>query len=242
MKRTRGKVALYEVIGRQKAKVQHKTVEPLRPSETVKTDDTPTEQTTWPAKPNPVQVISGRIEFSVPWQILVLVVLLVAALIFGAFRFGRLYDMIIKNADAQNASTDLNNIPDNTAASETQQPPIIQTRTNGLPPAGVVSSKKAPDNADVVAKTNTIVLAQYSDTKQLQPVQQHFAKFGVQTIIVKSGTVFKLITKNTYDNPNKSGTDGYAAKQKMKQIGAKYKPPEGFKTFNFSSVYGEKVK
>jgi hypothetical protein len=229
------------VIGGQNAKTPIKTVEPLRPPETEKIEQKPAEQTTWPKKPKTVQAVAGRIEFSVPWQIMILAVLLVVALIFGAFRFGRLYDIIINNADAQNAST-ASNTPQENAPDASQQPPIVQTRTNGLPPAGLVTSNKTPLNSDAKTKSNVIVLAQYADTKQLLPVQQHFAKFGVQTNIVKSGSVYKLITKNTYDNPNKSGTDGFAAKQNIKQIGAQYKPPEGFKSFDFSSVYGEKVK
>jgi hypothetical protein len=57
------------------------------------------------------------------------------------------------------------------------------------------------------------------------------------------------VTKNGYDNPDKPGTDGYLAKQKIIELGAGYKPPTGYETFRradgtgpFNDAFGMKFE
>ena len=63
-------------------------------------------------------------------------------------------------------------------------------------------------------------------------------------IVLEKGRYF-LQTINRYDNPEKEGTDGYTAKQKIIEVGKGYKAPSGYESFAkhlFSDAYGKKVK
>jgi len=77
-------------------------------------------------------------------------------------------------------------------------------------------------------------------------VQAHFSEYGIETEVeLESGRYF-LQTKQRYDNPATVGTDGYKAKQKIIEVGAKYKgkAPAGYETFApkyFSDAYGKKA-
>jgi hypothetical protein len=77
----------------------------------------------------------------------------------------------------------------------------------------------------------------------LEPAKQYFADKGIETEIRKSGDAYLLVTKEKYDNPERPGTDGYAAKQKIIELGAQYKAPQGFDQFGtkpFHDAYGMK--
>ena len=94
---------------------------------------------------------------------------------------------------------------------------------------------------------NVIAIASYHLASHLEPVKSHFARFGVETEVMQQGGRYLLITRQRYDNPEKVGTDGYKAKQKIIEFGAKYKPPqdsnyESFAPKLFSDAYGMKVK
>jgi hypothetical protein len=94
----------------------------------------------------------------------------------------------------------------------------------------------------IIHGDHVIVLAHYITREEFVPVIEYFARNGIETVIEKRGVPYVLITKNRYSNPNKRGTDGYAARELIKKIGAQYKPPRGYKSFNFSSIYGDKVE
>jgi hypothetical protein len=92
-----------------------------------------------------------------------------------------------------------------------------------------------------------IVLVQHDAMADLLPVQAHFAEAGIELEIVQQGGLYFLQTKQRYDNPATPGTDGYKAKQKIAEVGAKYKgkAPPGYATFAphyFSDAYGKKVE
>jgi len=94
---------------------------------------------------------------------------------------------------------------------------------------------------------NVIILTQYGARADLIPVQEFFARRGVELDIVLENGRYFLQTKNTFDNPNNTGTDGYKMKQIITKIGAAYKneAPEGYEKFAphyFSDAYGKKVK
>ena len=93
----------------------------------------------------------------------------------------------------------------------------------------------------VMAGDHVVVLAHYISKGELEQVEAHFAENGVETVIQKNGAYYVLVTKNRYNNPNNKGTDGYAAIQMLKQVGAKYKAPPGYKGFTFNDIYGDKV-
>ena len=93
----------------------------------------------------------------------------------------------------------------------------------------------------IIQGDHVIVLAHYITREEFVPVIEYFAQNGIETVVEKRGAPYVLITKNRYNNPNKRGTDGYTAREMIKKIGAQYKPPKGYKSFNFSSIYGDKV-
>ena len=91
---------------------------------------------------------------------------------------------------------------------------------------------------------NRIVIQEYQVRAHLEPVQQYFAQFGIETEIIPIDNQWFLVTKAKYEeNPKRPGTDGYLAKQKIIEFGAQYKAPQGYETFAphfFKDAYGMK--
>lgn len=94
----------------------------------------------------------------------------------------------------------------------------------------------------VSAGDHVIVLAHYRSRDQLLALQGYFRQNGFDTIIEKSGTQYVLITRDRFMNPNRPGNDGYAARQKLIEIGNKYVPEKGYLPFTFDDIYGKKIK
>jgi len=177
-----------------------------------------------------------------PYQLAVALVLSLILLVLAAFRLGQEY-----------------NLTDQRAISTAVERPQISRRTPIEPDMADIREPPAPvedstlldeDVTPVQPKStgnNVIVLVQYEARADLVPVRAHFAEYGIDTeIVMESGSYF-LQTKNRYDNPGTPGTDGYKAKQKIIEVGAKYKgkAPPSFETFApnfFSDAYGKKVK
>ncbi|MBN1815796.1 MAG: hypothetical protein JW828_00455 [Sedimentisphaerales bacterium] len=91
---------------------------------------------------------------------------------------------------------------------------------------------------------NVIVIASYGREPDLVPVQTHFAEQGIATEVRSLGDNYLLVTRQRYDNPNRRDSNGYAALQKVKEIGAGYKAPSGYERFGsrpFQDAYGRKV-
>lgn len=248
MVRNRGKKALYEVMSKARNKPGYgRTLEQMQPKSSVESKSIVNIEKSkgtarWMRKPRIVQFNFGRIEFSMPYQLAVALVLGLILLVLAAFRLGQEY-----------------NPTDQGAISTTVERPQIILRTpierettdiRG-PLAAVEDSTLLDEDVTPVQPSSTgnnvIVLVQYEARADLVPVQAHFAEYGIETeIVMESGSYF-LQTKNRYDNPGTPGTDGYKAKQKIIEVGAKYKgkAPPSFETFApnfFSDAYGKKVK
>jgi hypothetical protein len=199
----------------------------------------PSARIQWRKKPRVVQLNAGRIEFSMPYQLAVAFILLFILLVLATFRLGQFSYL--------HRSQITSNPPRNVSGN----PPKPQVQ----PPAGKTDTPVA--NKDVSPKTttaapaetagkNVIVIVEYKARADLVPVQAHFAEYGIETEIVSQGGRYLLITKNRYDNLNTPGTDGYAARQKIIEMGARYKgkAPEGYETFApnfFKDAYGKKL-
>jgi hypothetical protein len=174
-----------------------------------------------------VQFNAGRIEFSIPYQVgiaIALVILLAAVVLFRAGqRVGN------------------RGIPANTPAAAK---PVVTPLTSPGQVKPAAQSAPAPDvtaNQATSTGRNRIVLKMYQVRSHLEPAKEYFDKMGVATEIVEKGNWYYLVTKNKYDNPEKAGTDGYLAKQKIIELGAGYKAPVGFETFGpkpFSDAFG----
>jgi hypothetical protein len=72
---------------------------------------------------------------------------------------------------------------------------------------------------------------------------KYFNEKGIETQIQERKNGYFLVTKKeTYNNPNRTGSDGYMSIQRIKEIGAEYKAPKGFEQFTFNDPYGEVVE
>jgi hypothetical protein len=105
--------------------------------------------------------------------------------------------------------------------------------------------------AELPASTgkNRIVLKAFQVKSQLEPLKEYFDRMGVATEILERNGWYYLVTKNKYQSIEKSGSDGYLAKQKIVEIGAGYKAPTGYETFrkaggsaDFSDAFGMKFE
>ena len=233
MVRSRKKKALYEVIGKAGSRSGYdRKLEPLHPEEPDKerpgadSVSRPTGIAMWPRRPRMLQFTAGRIEISVPYQIAVAILLGVVLVLLMVFRMGEGY------AKRQ--------------ATGKQAAPAAET-VEAEPPDAIVGAPQQLVAADQEAKpvepmgNNRIVIQTYQLRAHLVPVQEYFARFGIETQIARIGDWYYLMTVNKYDNPDRPGTDGYVAKQKIIELGTKYKAPTGYESFApnlFKDAYG----
>ncbi len=241
MARNRRKKALYEVINKGMSKdSMSDRAGPLRP-EAVETrgeipDGMPkvpvVEQAAdWPRKPLLVQLGTGRIDFSVPYPMAAAVGLTFLLLLIVVYRAGQLGDA----AGPVPVTAD----------------PAVYEPVGWKPPAFDSSAGAGGEviKSPVVSGSggsNVIVLQEYRAFADLLPARDHFNNNGVQVEIRQEGDRYLLITKGRYDTFS-SGSAGYAALARIKEIGALYqgKAPDGYEPFAphyFSDAYGKKVK
>jgi len=250
MTRNRSKKALYEVMSKARVKPdQDKIVEHLRPK---KPDEeapaarqkgsaaVPKAAAKWWKKPSIVQFNAGRIEFSMPYQIVVVLLLVFIIVIIAAYRLGQ------SSYPAGRQETDL---PVPAVQEMDGERPVERAMSDITQPSSPPENTTArAEVAEPVKPTgnNVIRLVVYDSLPDLAPVQAHFSEYGIETEIVTEGGRYFLQTKQRYDNPATVGTDGYKAKQKIVEVGAKYKgkAPAGYETFApnyFSDAYGKKA-
>lgn len=262
MARKRGKKALYEVMSKARNKPGYgRTLEKMRPKKPVpKKDDLVTNKNSetgveksksaarWWRKPRAVQFNAGRIEFSMPYQLVVALLLSSVLLVLAAFRLGQIYDVTDKNPTGP---------VENAMKSSIQEKPIVQQEASDVTeqPAPIEESPllkiEEPKPAEPVRPrstgNNVIVIQQWGAREDLRPVQAHFTEYGIETEIVLEKGRYYLQTKNRYNNPGTPGTDGNKALQEIIKVGAKYKgkAPPNYETFApnfFSDAYGKRVK
>ncbi len=251
MVRNRGKKALYEVMSRARVKSEpRETVEHFQPAkpdlETPaiqrKGDvGVPKSKAKWWRKPRIVQLNAGRIEFSMPYQIAVVLLLGFIFVIIAAYRLGQ----VSYPAQQQEQQVLQSEPVQLDADSEKQIEPVSSNTEQPSEPADDTTARA--EVAEPVEPTgdNTIVLVEYHSLPDLAPVQEYFRKHGIELEIVPESGRYFLQTKQRYDNLSRPGTDGYKVLQKIKEIGKEYKAPKGFETFAtnlFQDAYGKKVK
>lgn len=251
MARNRGKKALYEVMSRARSKPGYgRTLEQMSSKRAVenepvakpKADVTAPKGTAkWWRKPRIVQLNAGRIEFSIPFQVAVAAVLVLVLVVVASYRLGQFSSLGRQQGSTPpvgQGSQAQSQIPSQPTATDGSRSPAQAERT--LPRTEKVEPVKPAGN-------NVIVLASYNAMADLLPVQAHFLENGIELEIVQQGGLYFLQTKQRYDNPNTLGTDGYKAKQRIAEVGAKYKgkAPPGYEPFAphyFSDAYGMKVE
>jgi hypothetical protein len=191
----------------------------------------------WAIRPSVVQFNAGRIEFSIPYQVGIAVALgmLLAAVVL--FRLGERVGNREVAAKAPAAAKPVVNKPVSPKP-VTQDTPVVKQPTAQDTSAAAVAAAQPASTGK-----NRIVITIYQVRSHLEPVKEYFDKMGIATEIIEKDNWYYLVTKNKYDNPEKAGTDGYLAKQKVIEIGAGYKAPAGFETFRpklFSDAYGKR--
>ena len=253
MARKRSKKALYEVMSKARNKPGYgRTLDKMRPKKPVPKKDEPvTNQKSaadvetskaaakWWRKPRIVQFNVGRIEFSMPYQLAVALVLGFVLLVLAAFRLGQVYYLTDQRAIG----------PAEKMPQINRENPIEQELTNIKEPPKPIEDSSLLDVKELepVKPTgnNVIVMVEFGAHADLVPVRDHFAEYGIETEIVTGNGRYFLQTKNRYDNPGTRGTDGYKALQEIIKVGAEYKAPPNYEPFApnfFSDAYGKKVK
>jgi len=237
----RKKKSLYEVIGKTRLKSSYgKTLEQPRPEKADKDEPTtepavavPERAAQWPRRPRIVQFNAGRIEISIPYQLAIAFLLFIILLVLVVFRLGQLKERV-----GGPAVKIKKNNPELTGQKEVAGQGQNTDKGEKISPGGEkVKAVKSKGN-------NRIVIQTYRLKAHLVPVQQHFARFDIETEIIPIDNQWGLVTKAKYEeNPERPGTDGYLAKQKIIELGAKYRAPQGYETFgakSFETAYGMK--
>jgi hypothetical protein len=243
MVRPRVKKALYEVISTTKAKPQStKTPEQLPQEKSRKCVQIPVKADTsasagasqWLKRPKLIQYNAGRFEISIPYQIAIVLLLGLVLLVLVFFRLGQFYQRASNSPTRMSTSNRSN--PTERAGADIMKPSESSEKT--LPGSEKIESASSKGD-------HVIVLVQYLRRADLEPVKQYFAKFDIETEIIQQGGWYYLVTKNMYEDTETPGSDGYKAKQKIIEAGAKYKAPRGYETFApnfFRDAYGRKIK
>lgn len=129
----------------------------------------------------------------------------------------------------------------------TQSPvPVPQSpQETTKPPAEPV--RQAPVEALPRTGDNVIVIQGITSSREseLKSVQDFFAKNGIPTDLIRRNNYSLLVTRQMFDNPERSGTTGYAMKQKIKLLGKNYPAQTGdakFGTEPFQDAYGMVLK
>jgi hypothetical protein len=264
MARKRGKKALYEVMSKARNKPGFgRTLEKMLPKKPVPKKDEPvtnkksaedveTSKTAekWWRKPRVVQFNVGRVEFSMPYQLGVALVLGSVLLILAAFRLGQMYYLTDSNPNEPVESVNENVMEPTIKEKPIEQQEVANITEQSSPveeEESVLLETEEPD--PVIPKStgnNVIILQQFGAREDLRPVQAHFEEYGIETEIVMENGNYFLRTKNRYDNPRTPGTNGYKALQKIIEVGPKYKgkAPPNYETFAprfFTDAYGKKV-
>ncbi len=255
MARKRGKKALYEVMSKARNKPGYgRTLKKMRPQKPVEQKgelvtnqksaadvETSKAAAKWWRKPRIVQFNFGRIEFSMPYQLAVALVLGLILLVLASFWLGQKY--YLTDQRATGSAEEMSQI--NREKLMEQELTNIKEPPKPIEDSSLLDIKELEPVKPEPTGNNVIVLVEFGAHADLVPVRDHFAEYGIDTEIVLENGRYFLQTKNRYDNPGTLGTDGYKVLQEIIKIGAQYKAPPNYEPFTqhlFSDAYGKLVK
>ena len=166
--------------------------------------------------------------------------LAVALVVLGAFKLSQLYSL----KEEQLPTTKVRageDYADSPVLARQEVSTDIESADEESAPTPVV----APKELLRPAGDHVIVIATYKQSEDLVPVKEYFNQNGIGTDIQERGDYYFLVTKDKFQSPRRTGTDGYAALQRIRQVGADYKAPQGYESFApnlFQDAYGMKLR
>ena len=257
MHRYRGQKALYEAIKRSQERMRQPQVVPLHEEEkTALPSSQPTEvrsdlddtkpqsvvvrRTRW-QRPKPVQVNAGRLEFALPIPVVFIVVMAVFLCIITAFRYGQHVGPASKQA-SPSRTTQLNSEEQPSPAGRAN--PLRLEPQNELESVSTDRSIASDNDLETTGPGNAIVILNWNNRTQLIPLQQHFAKHGIEMEIRTEGSRYILVSKKRFTlAPRNKGTRGYQYRQMLIEIAKQYAPSGStiFGPKSFDGAYGIKL-
>lgn len=193
----------------------------------------------WPPAKRPL-AIAGKVEVSIPYPIVGLLVLGFLLVVLVAFKFGQVAGRMGRGAPNYEASmAQVERVIENSAVSASEEPAVRS--------AEVMDSAVEIPQEKLLSPIgdHVVVVATYNKMDDLIPVRQHFADHGILTVIEERGAYHFLVTKQRYQSPLRNKSDGYFALKKIKKIGATYEAPKGYESFApnlFQDAYGQKIR
>lgn len=171
-----------------------------------------------------------------------LLALAVALGVLGAFKLSQLYGPKEKQLSTPEVRAD-DNYADSPVLSRQKVSTDIAATDEELAPA--LAPGATEEELPRPAGDHVIVIATYKQGEDLVPVKEYFDQNGIETQIQERGDYYFLVTKDKLQSPRRAGTDGYAALQRIRQVGADYKAPQGYESFApnlFQDAYGMKIR
>ena len=182
---------------------------------------------------------SGRIVLVVPYNILAVILLTIVLVAVIAFKRGQVSGQrMVAMGHIVEEVTESGDFSAEVSNDEVNIGGLADSRQ-----VTVTGSVKRDD--PISAGDHEIIIVQYDRPEHLVPVKDFFAYNGIETRIDKRDKSYFLVTSDRYESTERSGSEGYRALQRIKQIGVSYKAPQGYETFKpnlFQDAYGAKVK
>ncbi len=197
----------------------------------------------WRLKPKIIQFMKDRVEFSVNYQALAVAGFVLILLLLVAYKLGQKAGRSGSGREAAVAAAgqalDVRS-PVDVAVSvnpePVQRPSRVETTDNSAvsAPGGQIA-----DHIILIASVNL------PDRRNLEPVQRHFEKIGIQTQIRRpvGSNKWVLVTTKRFADTSKPGSEGAVMLQRIKEHGLKYQTPAGYDGFGqlFQDAYIMKV-
>ena len=242
MGRYRGQKALYEVIGKNRAR-RNSDIVPLKPKPVEEKKRAGTElatksvQARW-LKPRAVQCYGGKVELTLSYPVACVCLLGVLVSLLVAYQLGRWQRTLALAAVPVKDSTPVSSVPNRSLESEKTNTQDEVTASAAPPP--FVPPPQETALPILEERGNVIAILTYRDRTQLVPVQDYFNRNGISTRIVpvEIGGFILCTVERFRDNPARPGSDGYARLQQIIELGAEYRPPDNYLGFTRESFAG----
>ena len=161
---------------------------------------------------------------------------------------------LIGSRDAQPPVTDAGTVQPVIEPRPADVRPVVQERPMvPVQREAVVTPRPTPTPeparpAPATSTGNNVIVIQYitsSRENELRSVQEFFGRNGIVTEIIQRGSGSYLVTRDRFENPNRSGSDGYEMLIKIRRIGKRYAADTGdskFGTEPFQDAYGMVIR